>query len=141
METRVKSEIDSNRALQNENLKCWNAGSNPLCLRIELSDGTQFILPYGYFEGAKLRREPERESVILQFKAHEFTVRGVALAELFAAFQTLSVEWIKEYPRRYQALASKAQGFIEGIEVKTAEDRRGSAPISLSDSSGSGASD
>jgi hypothetical protein len=116
MQTKAQVETGSSSARRDENLKCWNAGSNPLCLRIELADGTQFMLPYGYFEGVRFVREAETEILRIQFKANQFTIRGNALGELFSAFQTLSVEWMKECPRRYQALAQKVQGFIEKIE-------------------------
>jgi len=79
------------------------------------------LLPYGYFEGAKFGREDDTDIIHLQFKANQFTVKGHSLNEMFTAFQTLSVDWIKECPRRYQAL-SKAQGFIEKIEAKAGKE-------------------
>jgi hypothetical protein len=122
METRAKRETDSDSTKRNENLKCWNAGSNPLCLRIELSDGTQFILPYGYFEGAKFIREAETEILHLQFKTNEFVVKGSCLDEMFTAFQEFSVEWMKPCPRRFEPL-SKENAFIQQIEIaESAED-------------------
>jgi hypothetical protein len=117
MQTKVQFENDSKSTTRNENLKCWNLGANPLCLRIELADGTEFMLPYGYFEGAKYVRGGDGEILHLHFKAHEFSVKGNALSELFAAFQTLSVEWIKECPRRYRPVAQKDKAFIETIEM------------------------
>jgi hypothetical protein len=116
MQTKTQCEPHANSTAKNEGLKCWNSGGSPLCLRIELGDGTQFILPYGYFESAKFVRESDKEILHLHFKAHQFAIRGDALGELCAAFQTLSVEFLKECPRRYQALA-KSQAFIEKIEV------------------------
>ena len=121
MQTKAQLENGSNSATRNENVKCWNAGSNPLCLRIALSNGTQFILPYGYFEGAKFVHESETETLHVQFKANQFTIKGKALGELFSAFQTLSVESLTECPPRYRDLAQKIQGFIEKIEVAQAE--------------------
>lgn len=115
MQTKTQFETVSNPAASNENLKCWNIGSNPLCLRIELSDGTQFMLPYGYFEGAKFVREADAEILNLQFKEKEFAIRGKGLNELFLALQLLSVESMKECPRRYEPLA-RAGGFIEEIK-------------------------
>jgi hypothetical protein len=98
-------------------LKSWRFGENPLCLRIELGDGTQFILPYGYFERARFVRNADKEILHLRFKETEFTITGSGLEELCAALQTLSVEFMKEHPRRYQALA-KFQAFIEKIDIK-----------------------
>lgn len=116
MQTKTQCEPHANSTTTNEDLKCWNSGSNPLCLRIELGDGTQFILPYGYFEGAKFVCDSDKEVLSIQFKAYQFRVTGNALRDLCVAFQTLSVESLKECPRRYQALA-KSQPFIEKIEV------------------------
>lgn len=116
MQTKIQCEPHTSSTTKNDDLKCWSSGDSPLCLRIELGDGTQFILPYGYFEGAKFVRDSDKEVLHIQFKAYQFTVTGNALGELCVAFQTLSVESLKECPRRYQALA-KSQPFIEKIQV------------------------
>lgn len=116
MQTETQFERRPSSATRSEDLKCWNAGSNPLCLLVELNDGTKFILPYGYFEEAKFVRESDKEILHIRFKAHQFTVTGNGLDEVLHALQTLSVELLKECPRRYQALA-KSQTFIEKIEV------------------------
>ena len=120
MQTKTQCEPHTNSTAKNEDLKCWNSGSNPLCLRIELSDGTLFILPYGYFEGAKFVCDSDKEILHLHFKAHQFKVTGTALGELVAALQTLSAEYLKECPHRYQALV-RSQTFIEKIEINKVE--------------------
>jgi len=116
MQTEVQIGSRSRPNARNEDLKCWQAGENPLCLRIVLSDETQFVLPYGYFESAKYLCEGNEETLHLQFKSHHFTIKGNLLSELLGAFQTLSVAWLKKCPRRYQALAEKRQGVIATIE-------------------------
>lgn len=116
MQTKDRSEMDTRSETRNESVTCWKAGSNPQCLRIELSDGPHFLLPYGYFEAARLVRDGETERLDLQFKSNRFVVRGRELAELFLAFQNLSVEWLRDSPPRYRALA-KGRCFVEKIEA------------------------
>lgn len=115
MQTKDRPEMDSRSETRNESVTCWKASSNPQCLRVELSEGTQFLLPYGYFEAAKLARDGEIERLEIQFKSNRFVVIGRRLAELFAALQTFSVEWLRDYPQRYRAL-TKGQCSIERIE-------------------------
>lgn len=104
MDTRTTLETGSNCTPRNEDLKCWNSTASPLCLRIELADGTQYLQPYGYFEGATFRPEADSQILTLQFKEIQFEVRGKGLEELLLAFQTMAVEWMRECPRRYHAV-------------------------------------
>lgn len=116
MQTKRQIGNSSGATTRSEDLKCWHIGENPLCLRIVLSDEMQFMLPYGYFESAKHVREEDGEILHLQFKSHRFTIKGNGLSDLIAAFQTLSVDWLKKCPHRYHALAGKSQGMIATIE-------------------------
>jgi hypothetical protein len=120
MQTKARHEMDARSETRDESLNCWKTGSNPQCLRIELSEGPQFLLPYGYFEAAKLTRGGEEERLELQFKSNRFVVKGRGLDELFVALQTLSVEWLRDCPQRYRALA-KGQCGVERIESVESE--------------------
>jgi hypothetical protein len=118
MQTRTQREARAEQSAKNQNLRCWCSGEDILCLRIELSDGTQFMRPYGYFEGARFSKAADEDFIDLQFKSETFRVKGRNLSELFFAFQKLSVEFLKEQPSRYRPLAQKAEGFIEKIDIK-----------------------
>jgi hypothetical protein len=80
------------------------------------------MLPYGYFEGARLAKEAGMDFIDLQFKSQTFRVKGRDLVELFLAFQKLSVEFLKEQPSRYRPLVQDNEGFIEKIDIKDKPD-------------------
>ena len=119
MQTKDRPQMDTGTETRDENLSCWKTAASPQCLRIELSDGTQFLLPYGYFEDAKLTRDGDQEILELQFKAHRFIAKGRGLSELFVMLQTLSVEWLRACPPRYRALG---KAFIERIDLVEPEE-------------------
>jgi hypothetical protein len=121
MQTKLQSENGANSQSGTENLNCWKEGPNPLCLRIELNDGTQFLMPYGYFESAKLVRENETDVLNLKFKSNCCLVKGSGLTQLLMSLQTFTVEWIKECPRRYGVLA-RSSVFIEQINIGSSGD-------------------
>jgi hypothetical protein len=123
MQTKHQSENGASSQGGNENLNCWKEAPKPLCLRVELSDGTQLLMPYGYFEGAKLIRENETDLLDLYFKSNCCLVKGSGLTQLLMTFQTLAVEWIKECPPRYKALVRDSV-YIEQIKIKGPGDDR-----------------
>jgi hypothetical protein len=121
MQTRTQHEARLAQSAK-QNLKCWAVGEDLLCLRIELSNGRQFMLPYGYFEGAFLSKESGVDVIDLQFKSQTFRLKGLDLQQLFFTFQRLTVEFLKEQPPRYRPLSRGNEGFIEKIEIKITQD-------------------
>jgi hypothetical protein len=122
MQTRTPSGARSEQPAKNQKLISWCIGEDLLCLRIELSDGSQFMLPYGYFEGAVFSKDSGFDLIDLQFKFQTFRLKGLNLQQLFFAFQNLAVEVLKEQSSRYRPLAPGNEGFIDKIEIKNTAD-------------------
>ncbi len=100
----------------------WESNPQAQALRVDLQSGAFFVLPYSYFALAHFDRDEKRESLRIAFTTHEVRVSGRHLRELGIALQKLAVEWIREVPPRYAALAEKGRAFIERIEVTEVAD-------------------
>jgi hypothetical protein len=81
-----------------------------------LADGTFFALPYQHL--VCVRFEPGTEDTInVTIARHEMKITGKNLRELALAFQKLTVDWVRELPARYAALANHDSVHIAGIKV------------------------
>jgi len=101
---------------------CWSKEPQIPSLRVELSGDILFVFPYIHFEFAKMESHKEQNILLLSFSSHEIRITGRNLKELGIAVQRLSVEWVRETPPRYAALAKQESAFIEKIEVEARED-------------------
>ena len=98
------------------NFLSWNRAVQPKCLRVELTDGTFFILPYQHLVCVKF--EPGTgESINISISGHQVRITGKNLRELALAFQKFTVDWVKELPRRFVAAANGESIQIASIEV------------------------
>jgi len=103
-------------------LVCWNKDAQAQCLRVELNDGGFCILPYMHLTFTRMERDKNQELLAVSFTTHDVHIAGKNLRELGIALQKMAVDWVREVPARYGAIASKDAVFIESIEVsKTAE--------------------
>jgi hypothetical protein len=100
---------------------CWHRDRNRDCLRIEASVGDTFLFPYQHLVAVHHRRAGNSEALRISFPNHEVTLSGRHLAEIAAAFQDLSVDWVKALPARYRCLAETEGASVTQIEVKTIE--------------------
>lgn len=99
-----------------ENCLSWNKDVQPSCLRVELADGTTFLLPYQHL--VCVRFEPGTDDTInVAIARHEVKITGKNLRELALAFQKLAVDWVKELPARYAATANHENVCITSIKV------------------------
>ena len=96
---------------------CWNEDPQAQALRIELNSGNFFVFPLSHFLSAEFTRVNDGDSLNLAFSTHEVRIRGRHLREIALAFQKLAVDWIKEIPERYAALANSNVVLIQSIEV------------------------
>jgi len=96
---------------------CWNEDPQAQALRIELNSGNFFVFPLSHFLSAEFTRANDGDSLNLAFSTHEVRIRGRHLREIALAFQKLAVDWIKEIPERYAALANSKVVLIQSIEV------------------------
>jgi len=103
---------------------CWSKESQIPALRVELSGDVFLVFPYIHFNFAKM----EKNTLLLSFSNHEVRISGSNLKEIGIAIQRLSVEWIKETPPRYVALAKKETTIIEKIEVTEKSDEGSLSP-------------
>jgi len=98
------------------NFLSWNRAVQPRCLRVELADGTFFVLPYQHL--VCVRFEPGADEAInITISGHEVKITGKNLRELALAFQKFTVDWVKELPRRYVAVANGEGVHIASIAV------------------------
>lgn len=72
---------------------------------------------------ASMEREEGRDVLTASFTTHDLRIVGRNLRELGGALQRLAVDWIKQAPARYAALASSEAVFIESIAVSQAEEQ------------------
>ena len=107
---------DAARA-DDSSLAAWESNPQAQALRVDLQNGAFFILPYSQFAFAHLEREDDSETLRISFTTHDVRVSGRSLRELGIALQKLAVEWIREVPKRYAALAEKGGTAIERIEI------------------------
>lgn len=99
-----------------KNFLSWNKTVQPRCLRVELADGTFFVLPYQHL--VCVRFEPGTDDTInVTIARHEVTITGKNLRELALTFQKLAVDWVKELPARYAATANHDSVHIASITV------------------------
>ena len=79
------------------NFLSWNRAGQPRCLRVELADGTFFVLPYQHLICVGF--EPGTDDTInVTIAQHEVKIRGKKLRELALAFQKFTVDWVKQWP-------------------------------------------
>jgi hypothetical protein len=95
----------------------WEHNPQAQALRVDLHNGTFFVLTYSHFAFAHLQREGDNEILCVTFSSHEVRVNGRNLRELGLALQKLGVDWIREAPARYAGLVARGCAFIERIEV------------------------
>jgi hypothetical protein len=80
--------------LPKRNFLSWNRAVQPRCLRVELADGTFFVLPYQHL--VCVRFEPGTDDTIsVTISGHEVKITGKNLRELALAFQKFTVDWVK----------------------------------------------
>ena len=98
------------------NFLSWNRAGQPRCLRVELADGTSFVLPYQHL--VCVRFEPGTDDTInVTIAQHEVKIRGKKLRELALAFQKFTVDWVKQWPAGSVAGASGEDVHIASIAV------------------------
>lgn len=98
-------------------LLAWENNPQAQALRVDLQNGTFFVLPYSHFAFAHFERKEDAETLRVSFTTHDVRVSGRHLRELGIALQKLAVDWIREMPARYAALAEKGGAIIERIEI------------------------
>ena len=96
---------------------CWNEDPQAQALRIELNSGNFFVFPLSHFLSAEFTRANDGDSLNLAFSTHEVRIRGRHLREIALAFHKLAVEWIREIPQKYAALADTNAALVQSIEV------------------------
>ena len=98
--------------------KCWDKGVGPPCLRVELCDGSHYLFPYTRLQFVRFESEATQDRLRLLMDTHEICISGKNLRELGVAFQKLTVDWVRELPARYTAMANDAGPWIHSIKVK-----------------------
>ena len=113
---KADANADSARS-DDSSLLAWENNPQAQALRVDLQNGTFFVLPYSHFAFAHFERKEDAETLRVSFTTHDVHVSGRNLRELGIALQKLAVEWIREVPTRYAALAEKGGTVIERIEI------------------------
>ena len=102
---------------------CWNKDTQVQMLRVHLVDGSFFLFPYGHLDMVRLERHGESDLLNLSFARHDIAITGKHLRELGLAFQKLAVDWVRESPARYAALANSDSAHITSIKVNELQAR------------------
>ena len=89
----------------------------------DLVDGSFFLFPYGHLDMVRLERHGESDLLNLSFARHDIAIAGKHLRELGLAFQKLAVDWVRESPARYAALANSDSAHITSIKVNELQAR------------------
>jgi hypothetical protein len=96
----------------------WSKAVQPRCLRVELADGTFFVLPYQHL--GCVRFEPGTDDTVnITIASHEVKITGRNLRELALAFQKFTVDWVKGLPARYVMVANGEGVHIISMAVTT----------------------
>jgi hypothetical protein len=97
-------------------MSCWSTDSSAQCLRVEMP-GEIHLLPYGYFQYAKLVSNQANEVLQIRFQECLVIVIGKRLEPLCNALARLAVDSIRiiSNPK-----FSKTEGVIEKIEIHEA---------------------
>lgn len=113
-----KADVNADSARSDDSsLVAWESNPQAQALRVDLQNGTFFVLPYSHFVFAHFERRKSSEALRVSFTTHDVRVSGRNLRELGIALQKLTVDWIREVPTRYAALAEKGGTIIERIEI------------------------
>jgi hypothetical protein len=94
----------------------WSTDSSTHCLRVE-KPGEIHLFPYGYFQHAKLVKNPGDEVLHIRFQDCLVTVTGKGLERLCSALERLAVDRIRLLPSA-QRIFPKSEGVIEAIEIR-----------------------
>jgi hypothetical protein len=100
-----------------KNFVSWNKDTQAQLLRVEWPDGNFFLFPYAHLSVVKFEQNGESDVLNLCFAKHEIQITGKHLRELGLAFQKLAVDWVKESPSRYSAIANSDSVCIASIKV------------------------
>jgi hypothetical protein len=100
-----------------KNYVCWNKDTRSLSLRVEFSNGNFRLFPYGHLSAVGFERHSDDDVLNLCFAGHEVEITGKYLRELGLAFQKLAVDWVRELPARYTAIATCDEAYVARIKV------------------------
>ena len=94
----IKKEITDRHAGSNERGICWRTFSRNErgVLRIELSSGRTWLLPYGHWVHADLEKLEQGEQLNISFSSHDVRVEGDNMRELLLELQASNVELLRE---------------------------------------------
>ncbi|MGA2255286.1 MAG: hypothetical protein ABSG53_11540 [Thermoguttaceae bacterium] len=113
---RSQSDDAPSGELPKRNFLSWNRAGQPRCLRVELADGTFFVLPYQHL--GCVRFEPGTDDTVnVIIASHEVKITGKNLRDLALAFQKFTVDCVKELPKRFVAAANGQGVHIASIAV------------------------
>lgn len=90
--------------------KCYQE-KDVSCLLVETSD-KNFVFPYAQL----LNIEGNNSDIKISFTTHDVELNGSNLLILLPVFQRFSVEWVKAFPKKFEAF-SKDQVYISSIVV------------------------
>ncbi len=113
------NQVDDRPATEtvSKNYVSWNKDTRALSLRVEFSNGNFRLFPYGHLSAVGFERHGDDDVLNLRFAGHEVEITGKHLRELGLAFQKLAVDWVRELPARYVAIAIHEEAYVARIKV------------------------
>ena len=106
-----------NTETASKNYVSWNKDTRAQSLRVEFSNGNFFLFPYGHLSAVGFERHSDDDVLNLRFAGHEVEITGKHLRELGLAFQKFAVDWVRELPARYTAIAIGDEAYVARIKV------------------------
>ncbi len=108
--------------------ECWASDPNARALRVELSAGHSFLLPFDQFVFAELREEDGEQCLRAVFGTHEVLVYGQALRRIVTALQRLELGLITPLPDSALPAIPDGQPVIRDIVVTEVENPEAATP-------------
>jgi hypothetical protein len=102
----IRKEINDRRPPAERGGICWRtfSGSQRGALRVELSSGKTFLLPYAHWGHAHLEKIHGVEELVIHFSSHEIRVEGENLQDLLPELQASNVELLREAQEQFRPI-------------------------------------
>jgi len=97
--------------------ECWAIDPQARGLRVEVSAGQSFLLPFDQFAYSELTTDGKEQRLQIHFATHDVSIRGQNLRRIETAMQRMELSFITKMPANYQTIVTQGQPLILKIEI------------------------
>jgi hypothetical protein len=116
--TTLKQALAIRRAeLMGDRPDCYSTKERATKLRIEASDGVEWLLPWVNFLSSRLEEEDDQERLVLTFQGHEVVLHGENLRKLMDMIVDMNLASLHPMPGQYLK-AFGEEPFIKHAQVR-----------------------